>query len=130
MIEYLLTTLVPSPVGLEINTTKTEVLWLGQWKNNQDTPFGFKWPKEPVLALGAFFSYQADAEKLNFGNKIRKLEKTLNAWKRRKLTLYGKINIVKTLNQYIEQINNIICNFIWMVNLRKKKNNGKEKKEV
>ena len=28
--------------GLEINTSKTEAMWLGQWKNNQDTPFGFK----------------------------------------------------------------------------------------
>ena len=82
--------------GLEINTTKTEALWLGQRKNNQDTPFDFKWPKEPILALGVFFSYnQADAEKLNFGNKIRELEKTLNAWKRRKLTLYGKSTYLK-----------------------------------
>ena len=23
--------------GLEINTSKTEAMWLGQWKNNQDT---------------------------------------------------------------------------------------------
>ena len=27
--------------GLEINTSKTEAMWLGQWKNNQDTPFDF-----------------------------------------------------------------------------------------
>jgi len=33
---------------------------------------------------------------LNFAEKIRNLEKTLNSWKRRNLTLYGKINIVKT----------------------------------
>ena len=37
--------------GLEINTAKTEVMWLGQWKNNEDTPFGFKWPKEPANTL-------------------------------------------------------------------------------
>ena len=37
--------------GLEINTAKTEALWLGQWKNNETTPFGFKWPKEPILSL-------------------------------------------------------------------------------
>ena len=43
--------------GLEINTSKTEAMWLGQWKNNQDTPFGFKWPKEPILSLGVFFSH-------------------------------------------------------------------------
>ena len=80
--------------GLEINTAKTEAMWLGQWKNNQDTPFGFKWPKEPILSLGIFFSHnQAAAEELNFGAKIRDLEKTLTIWQKRKLTLYGKINI-------------------------------------
>ena len=40
--------------GLEINTTKTEAMWLGQWKNNEDMAFGFKWPKEPILSLGLF----------------------------------------------------------------------------
>ena len=115
--------------GLEINTAKTEAMWLGQWKNNQDTPFGFKWPKEPILSLGIFFSHnQAAAEELNFGAKIRDLEKTLIIWQKRKLTLYGKINIVKTLglsklifnasflhmpDHFIEQINKITFNFIW-----------------
>ena len=28
--------------GLEINTSKTEGMWLGCWKNNTDTPFGFR----------------------------------------------------------------------------------------
>ena len=84
--------------GLQINTSKTEALWLGQWKDNQDTPFGFKWPKDPILSLGVFFSHnQTDADELNFDAKIRDLEKSLQMWQRRKLTLYGKINIVKTL---------------------------------
>ena len=34
--------------GLEINTTKTEAMWLGEWKDRTDEPFGFKWPKEPI----------------------------------------------------------------------------------
>ena len=51
--------------GLEINTSKTEAMRLGQWKNNQDIPFGFKWPKEPILSLGVFFSHnQTDADEL------------------------------------------------------------------
>ena len=31
--------------GLEINTKKTEGMWLGCWKNNTETPFGFLWPR-------------------------------------------------------------------------------------
>ena len=115
--------------GLEIITSRTEALWLGQWKDNQDTPFGFKWPKDPILSLGVFFSHnQTDADELNFDAKIRDLEKSLQMWQRRKLTLYGKINIVKTLglsklifnasvlhipHHYIEKINKITFNFIW-----------------
>ena len=38
--------------GLQINTEKTEAMWLGAWKNRTEKPFGFKWPHEPVLALG------------------------------------------------------------------------------
>ena len=60
--------------------------------------------------------------------KIPNLEKTLNTWQRRNLTLYGKINIVKTLgiskliysasvlpvpDHYIQEISKLIFNFIW-----------------
>ena len=104
-------------------------MWLGEWKDKTDEPFGFKWPKEPINALGDFFPYnQESANKLNFGEKILNLEKTLNTWQRRNLTLCGKINIVKTLglskliysvsvlpvpDRYIQEINKRIFNFIW-----------------
>ena len=64
--------------GLEINTTKTEAMWLCEWKDRADEPFGFKWPKEPINVFGVFVSYkQASANTLNFGKKryfiLRKL---------------------------------------------------------
>ena len=37
--------------GLEINTTKTETMWLDKWKDRTDKPFAFKWPKEPVSGV-------------------------------------------------------------------------------
>ena len=94
-----------------------------------DMPFGFRWPRDPIKALGNFFSYDENkTNELKFAEKIRNLEKTLNSWKRRKLTLYGKINIVKTLGlsklinnasvlvipeHFIKQIEKIIFDFIW-----------------
>ena len=116
--------------GLEINTSKTEAMWLEQWRKNQETPFGFKWPKDPINSIGIYFSYdQACADEHNsVGAKVRELGQTLQTWQKRKLTLYGKNTIVKTLglskmiyytavfsvpDQYIKQINNIIFNFIW-----------------
>ena len=84
--------------SLEINTHKTEAMWLGCWRNRNDEPFGFKWPQDSVHALGVHFLYDPQlTDKLNFEEKIRTLEQTLRSWKRRKLTLLGKINIVKAL---------------------------------
>ena len=115
--------------GLEINTSKTEAMWRGCWIDKIRTPFNFKWPKEPICALGIYFSYNTEhANKLNFEEKINNLEKTLNGWKGRKLTLLGKKNIVKTLGlskliynasilpipkHFVKEINKIAFNFIW-----------------
>ena len=74
--------------GLEINTSKTEAVWLGCWKNRPDTPFGFKWPQKPICALGVFFSNDTSkANELNFKNRICGLERILNIRKCRKPTL-------------------------------------------
>ena len=79
---------------LEINTQKSEALWLGSWKERLDKPFGFKWPTDSVYALGIHFSKDANlVHKLNFNGKLKKLEKILKSWRRRN----GKINIIKTL---------------------------------
>jgi len=83
--------------GLVVNNSKTETMWLGKWKNRSDTPFNFNWPVDPICTLGVFFSYNTTkADKLNFDEKLRNMNKILNIWKNRKLTLIGKINIVKT----------------------------------
>ena len=102
---------------------------VGLWKNRQDTPFNFNYPQDPICALGVFFSYDTPkADKLNFVDKLRNMEKVFNAWKCRKLTLIGRINIVKTLvlsklifnapNLYVPphvivEANKLIFNFIW-----------------
>ena len=104
-------------------------MWLGRWKNKTDTPFGFRWPRDPIKALGIFFSYdQNKTNELNFAEKIRNLEKTLNSWKKRNLTLYGKISIVKTFGlskltynasvlvipeHFIKETEKLIFDFIW-----------------
>ena len=110
--------------GLQINTSKTEALWLGLWKDRQDTPFNFNYPQNPICAQGLL----PEADKLNFNDKVHNMEKVLNTWKRKKLTLIGRINIVKTLalsklifnasNLYVPphvigEANKLIFNFIW-----------------
>ena len=72
-------------------------MWLGSWRNSKEKPFGFKWPHDSVHALGIHFSYDIEVtNKLNFEEKIHALEQILHSWKRRNLTLIGRINIVST----------------------------------
>ena len=40
---------------IEINTKQTKGMWLGCWKNVTETPFGFRWPRDPIKALLASF---------------------------------------------------------------------------
>ena len=64
-------------LALKINRMKSESMWLGKWKNREDTPFNIKWPKDSVFALGIHFS---NLEKVsgnhNFYEKLDVLEKT------------------------------------------------------
>jgi len=65
--------------GPEVNTSKTEAMWFDKWKNKSDTPFNFNWPVKPICAFGVFFCYNTTkADKLNFDEKLRNMEKILN----------------------------------------------------
>ena len=84
--------------GLELNRSKTEALWLGSNKNRTDKPFGIRWPRDYVNALGICFTTdQNTSYGKNLEPRLLSLEKCLNVWSSRDLTLYGKINIVKSL---------------------------------
>ena len=53
---------------------------------------------EPIYALGVYFSYNEElATKMNFFDKLSPLQKLLNIWSSRDISIYGRINIVKTL---------------------------------
>ena len=43
---------IPESLGnlscLEINARKTEGMWFGSWKSSIETPFGFRWPQDPI----------------------------------------------------------------------------------
>ena len=43
--------------GLEINSSKTEGMWIASLKRKDEKPFGIEWPSEPIKALGTFFTY-------------------------------------------------------------------------
>ena len=55
--------------GLKVNKSKTEGMWLGANKNNEEQPLGIQWPKDSICALGIPFSYN---EEIGLKKKLRK----------------------------------------------------------
>ncbi|KAL9988599.1 hypothetical protein ACROYT_G003061 [Oculina patagonica] len=115
--------------GLKINQTKSEMLWLGSLRHRKDAIFNLQISDEPVYALGVHFTYNNEAsQKKNFLEKLGPLKKTLSIWSRRDISIYGRINIVKTLalsklvficsvietpKNFAKEVNNIVFDFIW-----------------
>ena len=87
--------------GLKVNYEKTEALWIGSFKNrthklaiNQN----IKWSIRKVKSLGVWFSIsKEEAVSLNYQEKKEKISKILNCWQLRRLTLLGKITVIKSL---------------------------------
>ena len=92
------------------------------------TPGGIKWSNE-VKALGVYFGHNKEnCNKLNWDTKYQQCQKIIENWKKRKLTFYGKITIIKTLllpkftyqfhsnyvpEKVIKEINSLFFNFLW-----------------
>ena len=111
--------------GAKLNVSKTEAMWLGTWKSRSDEPLGLSWvPKMKIL--GVVFGQTTELD--NWQPRLEKLEKHLNLWKSRSLSLVGKSLIVNTLGiskllyiatilplpkWVITKVNNLIWPFIW-----------------
>ena len=84
-------------------------MWIGSIREFESKPFGIKSTKEPVKALGVYYSY--DQKLLHEKNCIEKLDsvkKVINISSMRGLSLYGKIIVIKSL---------IIPKFVYIASL-------------
>ena len=115
--------------GLKVNVSKSEGMWLGSERHCTDKEFNIKWTKDPIKALGIYFSYQVnEAENKNFEPKIEKLMRQLHWWKARDLSIIGRILIVKSIGlskfmflasviqvpkYIIDKVNTLLFNFVW-----------------
>ena len=53
--------------GLQLNQSKSELLWLGSLRHRKDTLLNVRLSEEPIYALGVHFSYDEQlAAKKNF----------------------------------------------------------------
>ena len=84
-------------------------MWLGKWRNRNDELFNISWPKVPVKIVGIFFSYDNErAYHDNITAPFKSINRLLNHWHARGLTLLGKMQVIKTL---------IIPKFLYIFNL-------------
>ena len=116
--------------GLKVNSSKSDVLWVGSERNVQEMVLDFRLPKDFVYSLGVYFSYNSKVmDEKNFHSKLGSLKSLLRMWKMRNLTLYGKIQIIKALAlpkiificsvlpspvNFEKEINSLTFSFIWI----------------
>ena len=119
--------------GLTVNYEKTSVYRLGSLRNTNAKYYTQKqlfWTNDPVNVLGVNVCYDNDeALKTNYIPLMEKTKAILENWKRRNLSILGRISIVNTLvaslfvykmtvlpnipENLIVQIEKDIINFIW-----------------
>lgn len=119
--------------GLHINRQKTEAMWLGGWRNRTDQYHDIRWklsPNSKIKILGVFFDNQCEASKIeeNWQIRMNKMENLVKQWKKRKLSIIGRVTIVKALlvsqinylfqsltppDRVLSQMNSLIYTFVW-----------------
>ena len=121
--------------GLKLNKSKTEALWLGPPKSiDLHDILKLTNTYQPPKILGIFFTYDEKLrDTLNFAATLESVKKLLAQWRRRGLTLIGKIQVLKSLiipkflyrltnisceDEIIKEINKVMYSYIW---------NGKDK---
>ena len=116
--------------GTVLNNSKCEGLWLGKDKQQQNgcKIFGLKWPNQ-IKCLGIYMGHNKELNNIrNWVEKINDVESLLMRWKKRDLTLFGKVLIIKSFaisklilaasllpipENCVKEINKILFNFLW-----------------
>ena len=124
--------------GLKLNLDKCEGIGLGQYKGYIGEYANIKFSDEPVKCIGLYIGHnKIKCYELNWDSKIRKMEREINHWKMRKLTLFGKILVLKSLaiskliynfslldikDDTVKKLNKKIYDFVWHKRDRIKRN--------
>ena len=88
----------PDIAGLKLNIDKAEGMGIGTYKDTEGTIHGVNFKTTPVKFLGIYVGNDPEkCKEKNWDGKIKKIKTTLLLWKRRDLTIFGKITIIKSL---------------------------------
>ena len=119
--------------GLKINVEKTKAIWIGPLSHSEKQicgDFKLDWSQGPFKILGVTFTTELfDIWNINAPEILNKLKNILHQWSKRKLTLMGRIIIIKTLalskfvhlflalpnppGELIKTLEKIIYKFLW-----------------
>ena len=119
--------------GLKINVDKTKAIWIGSMtKSNRKLCQEYKldWDQKPIKILGVTFTPEVfNMWDYNAPEIFQKITKLLEIWSKRKLTLQGRITIIKSLaiskfvhlflalpnppGDLIQNLNKLFYKFLW-----------------
>ncbi len=109
--------------GAKINHEKTQGILLAKMTSNLD----ISWTKGPVKALGVPQGQNEDLEHF-WESKKQKVKKSLDLWSRRRLSLTGKVHLIRSVGisiltyavglkyipeRKVKEINSLLWNFLW-----------------
>ena len=87
--------------GLRLNDKKTEALWIGASIGNDKIMLpgkDLKWPEDKVESQGLWISTDPQlSASSNYNEELEKVKGILRCWKYRRLTLLGKITVIRSL---------------------------------
>ena len=112
--------------GPKINWSKSKFMKLNIDAKNTDE---FNFTEDAIKCLGVYVGKcQKEVENLNWEGKVGKIKHTLDLWKMRRLTLYGKVTVIKHLVtsqlvytatavpvpiKIIKLVNKLVYSFLW-----------------
>lgn len=115
--------------GLSLNTSKTKGLLLGRHIQTRNKIHGIDSSATAIKSLGVYFgTSKQECLQLNWYKLIEDIQHLLNSWKRRKLTVFGKIVVLKSLvmskcnyflqcmavpDQILNKIESLLFKFLW-----------------
>lgn len=96
----------------KLNLSKCWGIWLGSWKNREDTPFEINWTNKLHKICGIMLG-NGDVLSANWGNILNKLEKRTNLLLQRHLSFYAKANLFEV----------VLCSNFLSISLKKREVN-------
>jgi len=120
--------------GLKINIDKTVAVWIGSLKNRNTkicNHLKINWSFNGTFDfLGLFFDINLDEmARLNYDKSLQAMKKMISNWKKRNLTVLGRVVVIKSLvlpklsyvaqmlpnpdQEFIKEVNDMFFKYVW-----------------